>query len=240
MIALGCRIGMALSPAHQQLLMDAEKGLSKPFVSLLNSKLAGTGRNYLKVDVAKAMVEITKGYCFVRIRSDGVIVGDCDNCVKHLGYDCPAVNYIRSECGQLEGGINALDNGVKVLLNRKGKVRSNQKNTSNMCEGGLCARKDLEGKRIPKFQRDMIEHMTTLSEEQAFRACVHLKLDNWCYLSKEAIHVENSSIDRDVCVALLQDFVINPEGFRHKQHVSIKEKAFGKMKAKPSPNNIRS
>ena len=246
LIAVGDRVGHQITSMDKRLLACAEEGVAEPFRKLLENGMTKAnvqeslrseplsapsavltsaiavdttkGRTKVTVaDVASSMVRMTSGYCFVRIRLDGLVVGDCQDCIKHLGYNCPAVNYIRSKCGQLDGGINALENGVKVILNRRGKLRQTQRNTTNMYEGGLCSRMSLKDKEAAKFQRDMFEFMESLSDDQAFQACRHLKLDQWCYLPEEDVKGNDCIIDRDMCVNLLQTFFLDPVVFRQKQ-----------------------
>ena len=198
MIALGGFIGRQITHDHKHLVICSEEGLSAPFERLLKEK-RGT---FIHADVAKAMVSITQTFCHVRIRNcDGKIVGDCQECVKHLGFRCPAVNFIRSKLGQLDGGPNVLQNGHSVILNSNGKLRHKQKNTTNMYEGGLCSKGE---KKDPlTFKQDGHQFLSTLNKEQALEACAYLKLANWCWVKENQ---DVSNIDRDQCVELLQEF----------------------------------
>jgi len=232
-IALCHNVGRQITGTDLYLLDMAEQGNVNPFLNACKEKKP----NCTKADVASSMVERTRGYCRVRIRDDGIIVGDCEECVKHLGYRCPAVNYIRSKYGQLEGGVNVLENGVRVILNKQGRVRSNQRITKNMYTSGLCSKSFLKSSKATTFQDDCAEFFTTLSEEEAFDACLWLKLDDWCYLPPEEIKVRDSIIDRDLCIRLLQEYQSDPVGFRMNRDAQRSKKKVASKKEPQAQSN---
>ena len=161
------------------------------------------------------MVKKTQSCCHVRIQNcDGEVVGDCPECVKHLGYRCPAVNFTRSKLGQLDGGLNVLQNGHSVILNPNGQLRHKQRNTTNMCTGGLCSK---DKKKEPlTFKENGMQFLSTLTREQAVEACVHLKLDQWCWEFEvnQGVSGFGHGADRDQCIELLQKFYEKGEAFR--------------------------
>ena len=215
LMAVGGRIGHQITNTDKCWLACATDGFVEPFMKQWQSK----GKSFAFADVAVSMTKVTTGCCHVRIRQvDGKVVGDCQECIKHLGYRCPAVNYIRSKHGQLDGGVNVLDNGVRVILNKKGHLRHNQKNTSALCTGGLLPSWVAEKQTPVEFTEDRQRFLETLNEEQAFEACMCLKLEQWCHLPLEELKSRgHSKQDIQHCVGLLQEFYTDPVRFRNNQ-----------------------
>jgi hypothetical protein len=92
------------------------------------------------------MINLTKGLCKVSFRkeTDGndYLIGDCDDCRKKLGHDCPVLLRIRQEMKMGTLNNTSVDDRVKTLL--QAGVRNGSQNI-----GGLSG---MAGKKRKKTQ----------------------------------------------------------------------------------------
>ncbi|CAB9521365.1 hypothetical protein SEMRO_1188_G250620.1 [Seminavis robusta] len=151
------RIGIPLDSARVRLITAAVDGDARPFQR--------TSPNATKDLVADAMVSVTSSVCHLQIK-DGSIVGDCDDCMKHLGYNCPCACYLRSKFGMLEKELEALrkTNSTSKGYAVKAECRGS---TKRMYQSGLS--KGTKRRCLPKMLESFETYLSTLQPHLGYR-----------------------------------------------------------------------
>lgn len=110
-------IGFPISDERLHLMAAASNGLKDSFK---------TGDNPLPCDTAKRLVDVAKTTCHTQKNQDGVWIGDCEDCHKRLGRNCPGALWVRSRHDQLDKSLEEL---------RKAPADKNGDPTQSTCRG---------------------------------------------------------------------------------------------------------
>ena len=211
-------IGFPFTEKQSQDINSALAGDDTPFTDLYcveaDENLAA---------VAKKMVSVTRDTCYLRRRYDGDIIGDCEDCHKRLGYNCPAAAYLRSKFGLFH-----------VTLEDRRMVPCNTRNRSykaqarghrfGMYLGGLL-KDGRVARKTPKMLEDDEEYLATLSLEQKMAAIEYLGLTLPSSHPKTAKRMTRSAEDK-LCLQELVSFLYGTIKYRQerKQEASTVKK----------------
>lgn len=160
--------------------------------------------------ILKRYVGATEFLCCVTINEDGDIIGDCENCYKHLGWDCPAATYIRNKHGKLSC---SLETQRKVPLNAKGKsyVMSRKGNTQLMYTGGL-SQDGRRPRQCKPMSSDFKTYLSTLPHETLAAVIIQLGVATHGQTEKSVKKWPTSTI-----LHCLNDYYDNPRDYRLRQ-----------------------
>ncbi|CAB9526722.1 hypothetical protein SEMRO_1875_G303030.1 [Seminavis robusta] len=157
---------------------------------------------------AKSMIDATKNICRLSWKN-GIIVGDCIDCWKYLGYGCPGAAYLRSKNNMLD---QSLENKRKVKCNSRGLVAKALVRGSqyDMYTGG---RSTVTGKRrkAPEMLKSNEAFLQSLTYPQLRDTARYLGILKEC--------VVDDKITREKMIAVLvEDFYKDPVSYRIKQN----------------------
>lgn len=82
-------IGVPFTEERLRIIAASWNGADNSFVNDNDGALPG--------DIAKRIVDVAKTTCHVAKNLDGVWIGDCEDCCKRLGHDCPGALWVRSD-----------------------------------------------------------------------------------------------------------------------------------------------
>lgn len=113
-------------------------------------------------DSAKCLVDVSKTTCHVAKNEDGIWIGDCNNCHKRLGRDCPATLWVRSKREQLDKTLKEMR---KAPANKDGEPMQSTRgsNHSALHKGGLCQQK--KKRQMHLMASDLGAHLDSLKLE---------------------------------------------------------------------------
>ncbi|CAB9529996.1 hypothetical protein SEMRO_2700_G335050.1 [Seminavis robusta] len=203
LVNAGHRIGIPIDQRRVRLVLAALDGDKQPFEQeLLQQKLhAGPEQ------IANKMVRATESVCHLQWRQ-GNIVGDCEDCYKHLGYSCPGAIYLRSKHGLLVSKLELLR---KTSANARGDAAkaSARGNTRQLYQSGLRT-KSTKRRCLTKMLQTFDAYLGTLNHGQLARLVTYLRL----------FRVEEKGKDpiQDLTTMQLLDSLVsfydNPTGYR--------------------------
>ncbi|CAB9511381.1 unknown protein [Seminavis robusta] len=166
---LGRKIGVPLNDRRIRLVQASSlDGDKRPF----EDEIRSTGGYVLPDTVANLMMTTTKTVCHLQWK-EGNIVGDCENCVKHLGYNCPGAIYLRSKHNLLTCRLELLR---KTNANARGDLSkaSARGNTKKLYESGLSA--STKRRCLPKMLETFDAYLCTLNHQQLSKLVLYLRL----------------------------------------------------------------
>lgn len=189
-------IGVPLCENRRRLIAAAEDGLEHLFRE--------EGMN--DATVCKAMVDTTRCVCFVTKHDDGLIIGDCENCIKRLGHNCPGACFIRNQ-----------EDRLKIQLHTRRKTHANARNTlgkalskgtrMNSYTGGP-QKTEKKSRSAPPMLEGNEDYLRTLSRPQLVAAIKYLCLAT-------AAELKGSRLEKtEDLLQLLLRFKLDPRQFR--------------------------
>ncbi|CAB9523733.1 hypothetical protein SEMRO_1450_G273740.1 [Seminavis robusta] len=146
------RIGIPLDADRVRMITAAIDGDERHFRRIYSGTTSDV--------IADAMVSATNTVCHLQWK-DGSIVGDCDDCVKHLGYNCPCACYLRSKFGLLEMHLeglrktNSTAHGTVVRAPSRGS-------TKRMYKSGLSSSNANKRRCLPQMLDTFESYLATL------------------------------------------------------------------------------
>ncbi|CAB9520107.1 hypothetical protein SEMRO_1074_G238280.1 [Seminavis robusta] len=163
------RIGIPLDEQRINLIRAAYDGDERPFLAIMKQR---GNKNPREDAIADEMMSVTKSICHLSWHS-GNIVGDCEDCVKHLGYSCPGAVWLRSSHGLLHASVNTL---TKTSANASGSVAKSDSrgNWRLLYESGLSTRN--KRRCLPKMLHGFEDYLSTLNRGQLCRLIWYLRL----------------------------------------------------------------
>ncbi|CAB9498447.1 hypothetical protein SEMRO_38_G023780.1 [Seminavis robusta] len=208
------KIGVPLDERRRLLIAASLDGDTRPFMKSLTHRL---GKPPLQDSIADAMVSATVSVCHLSWK-DGNIVGDCEECVKHLGYNCPAAIYLRSRHGLLD---DTVENLRKTNANRNGTVvKSDARgSTKGMYTSGL-SRTGSKRRCLPKMLNTFESYLGTLTRTQLVRVLEYLRLHPKGKTVADFVRKKTHAELLEVLIA----FFDNPTAFRTMRDNSSGEK----------------
>ncbi|CAB9522217.1 hypothetical protein SEMRO_1279_G258820.1 [Seminavis robusta] len=161
------KVGVPIDKRRIRMINAALDGDERPF----KTELAAIGLD-LPDCVANAMVRMTNTVCHLQWKQ-GNIVGDCENCVKHLGYSCPGAIWLRSRHNLLNCSLLTLR---KTSANARGDAAKacGRGNTKRMYEGGLP--KTSKRRCLSKMLESFDAYLGTLNHQQMTKLVVYFRL----------------------------------------------------------------
>ncbi|CAB9502987.1 hypothetical protein SEMRO_152_G069560.1 [Seminavis robusta] len=156
--------------------------------------------------LADMMMRATTTVCHLEWKQ-GNIVGDCQDCVKHLGYSCPGAIFLRSKHNLLTCSLEILR---KTDANARGDAAKafSRGNSKRLYQSGLS--RNTKRRCRSKMLHSFDGYLATLNHQQLTRLVLYLglfKLDNKC---PDPLHGKTSQGLLD----MLQSFYDNPMGYR--------------------------
>ncbi|CAB9530941.1 hypothetical protein SEMRO_3120_G344200.1 [Seminavis robusta] len=164
---LGHKVGVPIDTRRIRMVNAAIDGDPRPF----QAELAQIGLD-LPDSIADAMVRMTDTVCHLQWKQ-GNIVGDCQNCVKHLGYSCPGAIFLRSKHNLLNCPLSNLR---KTSANARGDVAKAcaRGNTKKMYQSGLP--KTSKRRCLSKMLESFDAYLATLNHQQLSKLVLYYRL----------------------------------------------------------------
>lgn len=122
-------------------------------------------------DILRRLVRATNEVCHVTWNDDGNLVGDCENCIKYLGYNCPAVTWVRNKHGRIKPNLNER---TKVQADANGKPFHGPRNTNGMYESGKCEKRKLRS--CHPMREDFDVYLNTLDHDTLVELTMYFHL----------------------------------------------------------------
>ncbi|CAB9525843.1 hypothetical protein SEMRO_1736_G294380.1 [Seminavis robusta] len=224
------KIGVPIDRSRIRLIQASLDGDQGPFTK----KLLEQGKSVREDQVADAMIRTTRTVCHLQWKQ-GNIVGDCEDCIKHLGYSCPGAIFLRSKHGLLHTTLEVLR---KSDANSRGDAAKAvaRGNNKRMYESGLCSSKKrrCKSKMIESFDA----YLGTLNGQQLMRLVHYLQL-----LPRNG---EQKQFESQTLLDILTSFYDNPMQYRcmllgvgnQNNHYSVVRSIAGKMNQAAKENNL--
>lgn len=162
----GKMIGLPITREWYDSMLAAMRGDAGHFTGkLFNDNTPGA--------IAARIVHATKYLCYLTFKN-GNVVGDCDNCYKHLGWDCPAASLLRDRYGKFDPSITDLR---KVPIREGGAsyTMANKGNTQRMYTGGL-SKDGRRPRQLKPMTSDFKTFLGTLKHETLVSIAIHLRV----------------------------------------------------------------
>ncbi|CAB9513116.1 unknown protein [Seminavis robusta] len=161
------KIGVPIDERRIRMVRASLDGDSRPFAKELSS--LGCGFPDL---IADSMVKMTDTVCHLQWKQ-GNIVGDCEDCVKHLGYSCPGAIFLRSKHNLLSCSLKNLR---KTSANARGDVAkaTARGNTNRLYRSGLS--KNSKRRCLSKMVETFDGYLSTLNHQQMAKLFLYLRL----------------------------------------------------------------
>ncbi|CAB9502614.1 hypothetical protein SEMRO_141_G065910.1 [Seminavis robusta] len=198
------KIGCPLDSRRLDLVRASLDGDIRPFIK----KISDGYFDPPPAQLADDMILATSTVCHLQ-RKGGNIVGDCEDCVKHLGYSCPGAIYLRSKHNLLDASLETLR---KTSANARGAVSkaSARGSTRKMYQSGLSSHKR---RCVPKMLETLEAYLESLSRPQMIRLIGYLHL--FPYKTTLADWVKEKEV-KDL-LDVLVSFHDNPTRYRQMQ-----------------------
>ncbi|CAB9508171.1 hypothetical protein SEMRO_336_G120320.1 [Seminavis robusta] len=181
------KIGTPLDRRRIRLIQAAMDGDVRPF-----QKVHPRGVQVSNEELADSMVSATRSVCHLQWK-DGTIVGDCEDCFKHLGYNCPCATYLRSKYDLL---LSTLQVQRKTSANSRGtaaKVAA-RGDTARMYQSGP-SRKGGKRRCLPAMLDLVEDYIGTLNHQQLGSAIQYLYL---CPRGRDMNHLVKTSSESEL------------------------------------------
>ncbi|CAB9528825.1 hypothetical protein SEMRO_2330_G323590.1 [Seminavis robusta] len=161
------KIGVPIDKGRIRRVLASLEGDTRPFEETL--KLQGVAYPEM---VADMMVATTKNVCHLQWKQ-GKIVGDCEDCVKYLGYTCPGAIFLRSKFSLLQCKVEVLR---KSDANARGDAAkaSARGNPNKLYQSGLS--KSSKRRCLSKMIETFEGYLATLNHQQLSRLVLYLRL----------------------------------------------------------------
>lgn len=162
-------IGVPLDTARIKRIFSAYVGVTSIFKEDLINKT--------ELDLAFKIISVTNGVCLLRLNVDGVVAGNCDNCMKNLGCECEAATLLRDHLSHLRCPLSTL---IKVPADARGGVHKavHSGNLDNVCFSGH----SLDGRTQREVRPALTsfnDYLASLWDDQIASAVQHLGLLVW-------------------------------------------------------------
>ena len=147
-------IGVPIADERLHLIAAANNGLQTSFE---------TAANPISGDTANRLVDVAKTTCHVQKNQDGVWIGDCEDCCKRLGRNCPGALWVRSRHDQLD---KSLEESRKVPADKNGDPMQSTRrgNCSGCCTSGP-AKSTRKHRQIYPMASGLQPHFDSLKHE---------------------------------------------------------------------------
>ncbi|CAB9499962.1 hypothetical protein SEMRO_72_G040050.1 [Seminavis robusta] len=196
------KIGVPLDKNRVRMVQAALDGDVRPF----EERYKNTALMSLPDILANTIVSTTRNVCHLQWKQ-GNIVGDCEDCVKHLGYSCPGAIYLRSKHGLLQCKVEVLR---KSSANARGDAAKAcaRGNTTGLYKSGLS--RTSKRRCLSKMIETFDSYLATLNHQQLSRVVLYLGLYQLDNKGKEPLKGKTSQELLDILLC----FSDNQIGYR--------------------------